>query len=169
MSIMRVFWGQALTPPLAALYHNLRAIPVSQQVYVGWDTPVEWLNGAITNGVSSLVSEDRIANFIANYALLDSNYQLLLDTTQTGRSSVRKMKDMESNVVAMKSWLIDKIGPDWRSATNENRSSKLDMPRGTLPWVEVETVKNKRGRDSVALHVGGHVRKLTDTFFAFSD
>lgn len=70
MSIMRIFWADALIPPLRDLYHALRAIPMSYRVYVGWDTPIEWLNGAITEGVTSLVSEQRIENLVENYSFM---------------------------------------------------------------------------------------------------
>ena len=49
---MRVWWADALNPQLAELYHNLRAVPMTKSgVCVGWDTPIEWLNAAISDGV----------------------------------------------------------------------------------------------------------------------
>lgn len=170
MSIMRVFWAEALTPQLAELYHNLRALPMSERVYVGWDSPIEWLNGAISDGVSSLVSEERIAKFISNYSVMQSNYQFLLDATRKSRSGSAKMGDMESNVSAMKAWLIEKIGKDWTEATRANVSSNLGIGRGTLPWVEVQNTMSQGDRQSsVAGHVGRVVRDLTSSYYAFSE
>ena len=78
MAIMRVFWGLALEPNLRELYHSLRAIPMSKKGYVGWDTPIEWLNGAITEMVPSKVSEERISRAIRNHSTLQANYFELL-------------------------------------------------------------------------------------------
>eukprot|EP00965_Chrysotila_dentata_P258552 6213259-Pleurochrysis_carterae.AAC.2 len=54
MAIQRIFWSDALHPSLAELYHNLRSIPMSNREgsMVGWDCVIEWLNAAITEGVS---------------------------------------------------------------------------------------------------------------------
>lgn len=169
MSIMRIFWSEALSPQLAALYHKLRAIPMSERTHVGWDTPIEWLNLGITEGVSKLVSESRIANCIENYALLESNYRMLLDATQTTASVTGKMKEMDSNVNAMKGWLMDQVGADWNTATRENENSNLNLGRGMKPWMEIREAMCKEGRDSVTSHVARHVRGLTNTFFAFDD
>lgn len=169
MSIMRVFWGEALAPPLAQVYHSLRAIPMSEGSYVGWDTPIEWLNGAITDGVSKLVSEQRIARFVAQYAFVDSNYHSLLHATQCDHTGGGKMRELDSNVAVMKQWLMQRIGEDWNSATRVNVVSNLDMERGgTKPWEEVKNTMLQDGDRSVANNVAGHVRGLTDSFFSFS-
>lgn len=167
MSIMRVFWSEALTPKLAALYHNMRAIPMSERTHVGWDTPCEWLNGGITEGVSKLVSERRISEYILNYALLDSNYHHLLEATQTSTDGSAKMREMDSNVNAMKAWLMEKVGPNWNTATRESEISNLGIGRGAKPWTEIHDAMTQEGRDSVSSHVARHVRGLTNTFFAF--
>ena len=93
-------------PPLADLYHKLRAVPMSDRVFVGWDTPIEWLNGAITYGVRSLVSEPRIEEFVRNYSLMNANYAAMLDVMASVRAGApdraHYMRDMDSNVDAMK-------------------------------------------------------------------
>lgn len=171
MAIMRIFWADALVPPLANLYHNLRAIPMSDRVYVGWDTPIEWLNGAITDGVRSLVSEPRIEEFVRNYSFLDANYAAMLDVMASVRSGApdkaHYMRDMDSNVDCMKAWLIEKVGADWAEATRANINSELGIGRGTPPWEEMRTTMSQAGKDAVPAFVARHVRDLTNSFYRF--
>lgn len=169
MSIMRIFWADALIPPLRDLYHALRAIPMSYRVYVGWDTPIEWLNGAITEGVTSLVSEQRIENFVENYSFMDHNYTALLDSVNFARSGNANMRDMDGNVARMKSFLVANIGHDWATATAANVVSKLGIDaRGDVPWNEVRTTMTQHGNDATPAFVARHVRNLSNSFFAFS-
>ena len=77
------------------------------------------------------------------------------------------MRNMDSNVAAMQSWLMEKVGADANSGTRENEDSNLDLGRGTKPWIETRNEMSKGGRDSVSSHVSRHVRGSTSTFFAF--
>jgi hypothetical protein len=119
MAIMRIFWSEALVPELAHLYHNIRAVPMSKRTYVGWDTPIEWLNGSITDGVNNLVSKERIQEFVKNYSFMEANYASLLDVMNFVRPAQAKMRDMDSNVDKMKGWLVDNIGNDWGHQPDE--------------------------------------------------
>ena len=170
MAIMRVFWAEALTPEIAAVYHAMRAIPMSKRVYVGWDTPIEWLNGAITDGVRTLVSEQKIENFVANYSFLNTNYAALLDEMHVTRGQGDShMRDMDGNVAAMKHWLCTNIGTTWAAATRRNANSRLGIDRrGQLPWVEMRQSMTRVGRDSVNRHVEDVVRRLTRSFYRFA-
>ena len=167
MAIMRIFWADALVPPIAELYHNMRAIPMSKHVYVGWDTIIEWLNGAITDGVRSLVSEERIQEFVKNYSFMQANYSALLDAMNVVRPASAKMRDMDSNVDKMKGWLVEKIGADWAQATRRNDRSELGIGRGKTPWDEMEATMSQQGADAVPAFVARKVRSLTDSFYAF--
>ena len=127
-------------PKLSHLYHQLRAVPLSEHVYVGWDSPVEFLNGAITDGVSSLVSESRIEEFVANYAFMNHNYAALLDMLEISRPTRANMRDMDANVARMKDWLITHIGATWDAAVLANANSKLGIStRGQPPWKEMRS------------------------------
>ena len=169
MSIMRIFWADALIPPLRDLYHSLRAIPMSSRVYVGWDTPIEWLNGAITSGVATLVSEQRIENFVENYSFLDHNYRALLEVMEVDSLGRSNMRDMDGNVDRMKHFLLDNVGVDWATATAANQVSKLGIDsRGVVPWDEVRTAMTQTGNDATPAFVARHVRNLTSSFFAFT-
>ena len=168
MSIMRVFWADALEPQLASLYHALRAIPMSQRVYVGWDSPIEWLNGAITDGVKSLVSEERIQQFVANYSFMNSNYSALLDAIEVARPGSANMREMDGNVDRMKGWLIRHVGNDWATATRQNAQSQLGIGgRGVPPWQEMRTAMTRPGDDAVPAFVARKVRNLTNSFYTF--
>ena len=109
MAVMRLFWADALVPEVAQLYHALRAIPMTRNVYVGWDTPIEWLNGAITDGVKRLVSENRIEEFVANYSFMNSNYSALLDMIEVARPGRANMRELDGNVDRMKGWLVQHV------------------------------------------------------------
>lgn len=170
MAIMRVFWAQALVPKLAHLYHNLRAIPMSARVFVGWDTPIEWLNGAISDGIRQLVSEARIEDFVFKYSLVQHNYTMLLDgaAMKTNRRHHAKMRAMDGNVAAMKAWLMKHVGADWHEATSPNSNSKLGMQRARVPWDEMREAMNQRGQQSVTAFVAKHVRGLTSSYYSFA-
>eukprot|EP00965_Chrysotila_dentata_P133949 4430172-Pleurochrysis_carterae.AAC.2 len=62
MAIMRIFWADVLHPKLAELYHSMRSIPMfaREGSMIGWDYVIDWLNAAITEGVSHHVSEERM-------------------------------------------------------------------------------------------------------------
>lgn len=167
MAVMRVWWAQAMTPQLASLYHKIRSLPMSNNkgVKVGWDTPIEWLNGAITAGVEKLVSESRIENFIERFPLLQHNYNVLRAEFFSRAEHHSWMKSMETDVNHWKAFFIEKIGRNWQQATSRNTTSKLGITRGTPPWEEVRTTMHKHGRDSVAHYVAEHARNLTSNFY----
>lgn len=168
MAVMRIFWADALAPPLAALYHKLRAIPMSERVYVGWDTPIEWLNAGITDGVRSLVSEPRIEEFVANYSLMNSNYSSLLEMMKKVRPGRANMRDMDSNIDRMKGWLVEKVGADWATATRNNTVSALGIGRGKNPWDEMHTANTRQGTSSVPAFIARRTRGLTHSFYRFN-
>ena len=168
MAIMRIFWAEALVPELADLYHSLRAIPLSSHVFVGWDTPIEFLNGSITEAVHTQVSEQKIERHILNYSLLSSNYGALLDLIEVAHPGRANMRELDSNVNRMKDWLISNIGADWATATQANQNSKLGIGRGVPPWEEMEQMMTRQGVDSVPAHVSRVVRELTSSFYTFS-
>lgn len=171
MAIMRVWWADALNPQLAELYHNLRSIPMSSSgVCVGWDTPIEWLNAAITDGVLHHVSETRIEHFIGYYSFTDAAYRALLDDANFSNDRNESfMKDLDSNVSKLKAHLMKHVGQTWAAATQPNSNSKLGISaRSIPPWEEVEKTMTRTGKDSVPAFVARHVRDLTSQFYAFN-
>eukprot|EP00965_Chrysotila_dentata_P104536 3452164-Pleurochrysis_carterae.AAC.2 len=125
-----------LALPLKQLYANMRSIAMSQRKgsMVGWDCVIKWLSGATTQGVTHLVSEERIAEFIKMYPLLESNYRALQDWVLGDASRAEAsafMKDMDADVAQLKNLFITKIGRSWHSATRANTQSMLGITRGT--------------------------------------
>ena len=171
MAIMRIWWADALSPQLAELYHALRAVPMSLSgVCVGWDTPIEWLNAAITAGVLHHVSEDRIEDFVRNFSFTDAAYMgLLADANLSYDKHESFMKDITSNVESLKAHLNRLVGSTWDAATQPNAVSKLGIAsRPSPPWEEVVDVMTRTGKDSVPAFVARHVRDLTSTFYSFN-
>lgn len=144
---------------------------MSKRVYVGWDTPIEWLNGAITDGVKTLVSEPRIEEFVANYSFLDSNYTALLDMLEVAHGGAagraHYMKDTDSNVDKMKGWLVNNVGATWALATRRNTNSQLKIGRGQPPWQEMKDAMSQPGKAAVPAFIASHVRELTYSFYRF--
>ena len=104
------------------------------------------LNGAITSGVSSLISEQRIEDFVENYAFMESSYTSLLNEFNHARSGQSNMRELDGNVNRMKSFLVSNIGADWATATAANQVSRLGIDsRGIVPWDEVRTAMMRTG------------------------
>eukprot|EP00965_Chrysotila_dentata_P103875 3430288-Pleurochrysis_carterae.AAC.1 len=65
---------------------------------VGWDCVIEWLNAAITEGVSHSVSEERIAEFVQMFPLLKANYSVLREwLSRSVDEHAAFMKDMDTD------------------------------------------------------------------------
>ena len=169
MAIMRIFWSQAMRPELQQLYVNMRSIPMTYNrgARVGWDTPVEWLHGAITEGVQSHVSEEKIETFVRRYPLLSANDDVMRSALCPKEEGERKMKSIESDVALLKDFLFDRIGRDWRSATRWNDESELEIGRGVPPWKEMDIKSNLGGNESVPFFVAEVVRRYTSSFYSF--
>jgi hypothetical protein len=177
MAILRIFWSETMHPQLAALYQATRSIPLSERegAMVGWDHPIELLNGAITRGVQSHVTLEHIEQFLKIYPLLEHNNTVLREWTMPARDRYASMmKDMDSDVGRLKEWFMQSVGSDWLSvcACTAQRNSippgpQLVPQRGRPPWEEVEATMTAQGDDSVPAFVGKTVRRLTVNFYAW--
>ena len=172
MAIMRIWWAEAMHPDLAHLYHNLRGLPMSRNnTCVGWDTPIEWLNYAITVGVRCHVSEERIAEFVKNYSFTDAATRALLEQTGSTRNKSQSfIKSIDSTVNRAVAILRERVGDSWETATAVNLDeSRLGIDgrllRGRTPWEEVEHEMTKTGHDSIPAYIASHVRELTSSFY----
>ena len=175
MAILRIFWSETMHPQLAALYQATRSIPLSERegAMVGWDHPIELLNGAITRGVQSHVSLEHIEQFLKIYPLLEHNHTVLREWTMPARDRyASKMKDMDSDVGRLKEWFMQSVGSDWLSvcACTAQLNSippgpQLVARRGRPPWEEVEATMTQHGASSVPAFVGDTVRRLTNNFY----
>ena len=169
MAIMRLFWSDAMRPELKHLYDEMRSIPMTYNpgARVGWDTPVEWLNGAITEGVQIRISEERIERFVARFALLSANEDVMRASLHPKDGNSAKMKSLDSDVALLKGFFMDRIGSTWFEATRQNDDSELGIGRGVPPWEEMHTKSHQAGNDSVPYYVAEVVRRYTSSYFVF--
>ena len=171
MALMRIWWAEAMHPDLAQLYHSMRALPKSRNgTCVGWDTPIEWLNHAITVGVRCHVSEERIREFVQNYSFTDASTRAILEQTGSVYSKAQSfMKSVDSTVDRAVGILMEHVGSTWEEATAVNLDeSKLGIQvsaRRRPPWEEVEHEMTKAGLDSIPAYVARHIRDFTSSFY----
>ena len=171
MAIMRIWWADAMNSELSALYHALRSIPMSRTGNcVGWDTPIEWLNLAITLGVVDHVSEERITQFVKNFAFTDAcTSQLISEAGLNQTLSQTHMKSIQTTTERLVSHLEDRVGATWEIACRRNYHFRLNIDaRIVWPWQEMRRKMSDRGRESVPAYVAEHVRKYTSSFYTFS-
>jgi hypothetical protein len=171
MSIMRVFWGMALTPELHALYHKIRTIPSSQSpgAGVGWDMAVEMLNAAIKAHVLHQVSHEQITNFLANWALIESVQERLRNYIYGARRNTRRAShtpDATTDVNKLVATFKKVIGTTWAEAIRPNTVSHVTMgpQRASVPWREVIATMSRAGADAPHRQIEKHVASLTPFF-----
>jgi hypothetical protein len=171
MSIMRVFWGMAMTPELDALYHKIRTIPLSDcnGSGVGWDMAIEMLNAAIKAHVNHFVSEAQVTNFIANWSLLEC-VQAHMREMAYGSPSLAAGHSHQIDAGADVAKLVDKfkevIGTTWAHITRANTVSHVTTGprRGGVPWKETAEVMRRSGKDAPDAFIRRHVSALTPFF-----
>jgi hypothetical protein len=169
MSIMRVFWGMALVPELSDLYHKIRTIPNNKTngSGVGWDMAIEMLNAAIKAHVCHRVSETQIAQFVQQWALLESVQDRMHQFMYPGRSAGgRHTVDATPDVYKLVAKFKTVIGTTWVQAITPNANSHVTKgpQRQVRPWVEVRQVMARTGDDEPATYIREHVSRLTGFF-----
>ena len=177
MAIMRIFWAECAHPDLVALYQSTRSVPMSDRegAMVGHDCPVEWLNGAITSGVDSHVSIERIEKFIVGYPLLQHNHHIMREWSMSARARYDAfMKELDGDVNALKAMFMEKVGADWQSVCRRSTWQNSQPPAAQLidakhskPWEEVNRVMTRTGSDSVTHFIAKTVRKLTCNYYVW--
>jgi len=167
MSIMRVFWGMALTPELSELYHKIRTLPGGLGA-VGWDMAIEMLNAAIKAHVSHHVSEAQINQFIRSWALLECVQKRMREFIYPGRSHRERggFADATADVDRLVARFKAVIGSTWAQAVQPNQVSHVTVgaQRLRVPWREVAQVMTRQGDDAPAAYVRRHVHALTPFF-----
>ena len=169
MAIMRVFWGQAMTADLDALYHAIRAIPSGDHdgCGVGWDWAVELLNGAIKRGVDTRVSEEQIRNFVRDWALVETVQLQLRDLIYANRAERHwRGRDVRADVETLKKFFRESIGNTWARATRANTSPNvlLGQTRMRPPWREMQDVMRPRGPLPPHTYIRQYVTGMTPFF-----
>ena len=170
MAIMRVFWGQAMTADLDALYHKLRTIPMSDQYGsgVGWDMAIEMLNAAIKAHVNHFVSEAQIKHFVANWAMLECVQEHIRTLAYGPGAAYARAHHVDAGPDV--ATLVDKfksvIGTTWAQVTRPNTVSHVTSGprRGGLPWRETAEVMRRAGHDAPDAYIRRYVSQLTPYF-----
>lgn len=173
MSIMRVFWGFALSPELDRLYHNIRTIPSGDfpGSGVGWDMAIEMLNAAIKAHVEHQVSHIQIGNFLRNWALLECVQQRLKAYIYGGRNRVLRSShsvDARPDVDRLLGELKKVVGATWAQATAPNVDCQVTVghQRSMRPWVEVaQSMRGPFRKPADAPHA--QIRKHVETLTSF--
>jgi hypothetical protein len=171
MSIMRVFWGMALTPELHALYHKIRTIPLSDQYGsgVGWDMAIEMLNAAIKAHVNHFVSEAQIRQFILNWSLLEcvqEHMRILAYGTNSRAAQTSHHVDATPDVTTLVNKFKEVIGTSWAQITKRNTTSHVTKgpQRTRVPWRETAEVMRRSGKDAPEVYIRKQVSALTPFF-----
>eukprot|EP00965_Chrysotila_dentata_P024157 800582-Pleurochrysis_carterae.AAC.1 len=55
---------------------------------------------------------------------------------------------MDTDVGRLKNLFLNRIGPDWATATRSNAQSTLGLTRGQVPWKEVSDVISQNGSET---------------------
>lgn len=159
MAILRVFWGEALHPALAHVYHRNRTIsllglPGSN---VGYDMPIEKENLAISMNVSN-ASRESIARYVRELNFTGPVSRAAERVLQA-RVAVkpREMKKIQQDVDAVVEHLKVTLGAKWSDACKPRAqlSSVLVNPaRSPRPW---EAIKKTGSSAAFAEWVKGHL------------
>ena len=178
MSVMRIFWSECAHPALNALYQSTRSVPMSDKegAMVGYDCPIEWLNGAITAGVNANVTLERIERFVDLYALFQHNHHIMREWSQPAREKYESfMKDIDADVGKILEWLVEKVGADWHAVCQRSTWQNSQPPcpqlidsRSVTPWEEIRRNMTKTGSDATPVFISNTVRRLTSSFYAWA-
>ena len=172
MSIMRVFWGQAMVPEMNALYHKLRTIPTNDQYGsgVGWDMAIEMLNAAIKAHVSHFVSEAQICHFLANWALLEcvQEHMHVVAHGPASSSFLRATHQINAtpDVTTLVSTFKEVIGTTRAQVIKPSTVSHVitGLRRVGVPWRETAALMRRSGADAPDAYIRRHVSALSPYF-----
>jgi hypothetical protein len=169
MSILRVFWGQALVRDLNDLYHALHTVSSGGRSGdgVGWDWAIELLNHAIKSHVGYHVSEEQITNFLRDWPLLESVLEQMRGILYANRAERDwRGRDVDADVATLKAFFRKAIGSTWAEAIHPTTTLKIvrGTERGVKPWVEVARVMARTGNDAPDAYIREYVQRLTPYF-----
>lgn len=147
MSIVRVYWGWALVPPMQAVYRNVRTLR-HLFTHVGWDWPIEYLNLLIREGVQANITWEQIEKFIRrlNFTAI-VNRGLDAVFRRFRRAEKATDRDVDTTVEAIKDFLRESIGTTFSEATTASDDNLLDLDltnwggsryaRREAPWAQM--------------------------------
>lgn len=147
MSVVLVYWGTVLVEPLQTFYHNSRTIRWVWS-HVGWDMPIEKLNGWIRESVVSNISKFQICQFIRRLNFMQHVIRGVKRLVWAKRArDTATVKDIDRDVQLILEFLRGTIGTTYREATrpSDNNLLGVDMadwgglrrPRARAPFNQV--------------------------------
>ena len=169
MSLLRVFWGQCMVPELDEVYHAMRSMPSGDHegCGVGWDWPIELLNGSIKSHVDMHVSEEQILKFIENWPMLEEVQRHMRDILYSNRAERHwRGRDVDADVDSLKKFFRANIGATWLEAIRPNTSVKVTSghERKGKPWKEIADVMARRGAAAPHAYIRDYVQGMTPYF-----
>ena len=169
MTVMFVYFNQALHPLLQRLYHQVQTLPTGSRSEqpgseVGLDWFAEQLNDFLKQDVTDHISRDLIDKRIQDHEFLSLADGVLMDYVHRDREHASaKLKKMDTDVATIKSHLRACIGRTWQEATRPNTDSKfgLDSRAVRRPWETIAksmTTGSQGGEEHIFDYVAKHVR-----------
>ena len=166
MSVMRVYWSQAIVRPVAKFVDTIRTLPLSRHGgarNVGWDMPCENLNRDIKDDLKEPHREN-VDAYVSEWDFTRTVEDGIVEIIEANRSELKDAlhKKIDTDVDALKNFFKDKIGATFADATCQNglpqttRSNIKLKPRAVTPWENVRRTAD--GDESVTDFVKRHVR-----------
>ena len=126
LTVVRVYWGTALVPKLAALYRNIRTLRL-KDTHVGWDMFIERMNLVIRRGCMCRVDRESISKFIASMSFTTKVNEALEKIVHFGWSDEKRLKKMRADVDIIKEHLRKHVGATYAEATSPSSANPLDI------------------------------------------
>ena len=171
MTIMFVYFNQALHPDIQKLYSSIQTLPTgSRSAAPGSEVGLDWfpeeLNLFLKADVQDHISRELINKRIRDHEFLSTADAALMDFVHQHRASaVDKMKKMDTDVEQIKAFLRQSIGSTWAEASRANMDSKFGIDvRATVhrkPWetiVKSMSAGSQGGDEHIFDYVSKHVK-----------
>ena len=161
MAILRVYWSQALAPPLAAVYHKNRTLSMLglEGSNIGWDMWQEKGNYAISTNVVR-PSHERIAKFMHELNFTGHCSRMLEKHMLSQRKrSPAKMVKIAQDVQLVVDHLVAKLGNTWAAARAAPQNQLISPARAPKPWKSIEkSLSDGKFDEWVRGHIADKVR-----------
>jgi hypothetical protein len=147
MSVVLIYWGTCLLEPLRTIFHNTRTLRWLH-THVGWDMPIEKLNMWIKMSVVAHITQEHICKFIRRLNFTHRVVRAVEAFVYRFRKpSAEKLKQIDTDVEAIKEFLRAKIGRNFQEATtpSDENLMNIDMAdwggnraaRASAPWEQM--------------------------------
>ena len=135
---------------------------------VGWDMPIERLNGAIRRHVKTGITQRLIWAFIKSYTFLEHVGRTLRTYLAGGAHRLfaredHSHRDIEEDVRVLKTWLRDAVSPgthDWAAATRVNATRHVTCDASRPPWLVQRDAMTQGGARAYHAHVQSYVQRV---------